>query len=345
MKHHPTHGGASPAPHEERLPTRPRETTAPPSIHESRATKSHGKHLPIAALHSVPQSWRRRLEDTIRQSALIHTQTSLAASRRSAIAFRPRGIFVGLGLCSGPRVSQALPLDAVGYLLTAETIRRSLKAPKLMVLIADTHATTSGADPAAVATRAREVIAVVKRLRQRGGFRELELFSASSIHETMAYKGIFKTVKQRSSMFHHPYFTREAADIEYIRRRCGSLVKVGWTLGSKDARRDERAFDGLYENWVGHRVTFVYTKPGRVLDDAHPRGVPYTETDPARRVCLLPDEDLQKKLNPESGPASRDTTKAARNHLKAVCRLYSQMVEPLRGTLEERVHRVLDSLV
>ena len=166
MKHHHSHGRASTAPHQGSLTPRRQESAGPVSSHERGPSQKNRKQVPVAALHSVRKSWRRRLEETIRQSALIHTQTSLAALRRSSISFRPRGVFVGLGLCSGPQVSQALPLDAVGYLLTAEAVRRSLEAPKLMVLIADTHATTSGADPVSVERQSREVVSVVERDRK-----------------------------------------------------------------------------------------------------------------------------------------------------------------------------------
>ena len=109
MKHHHSHGRASTAPHQGSLTPRRQESAGPVSSHERGPSQKNRKQVPVAALHSVRKSWRRRLEETIRQSALIHTQTSLAALRMSSISFRPRGVFVGLGLCSGLRSPRRSP--------------------------------------------------------------------------------------------------------------------------------------------------------------------------------------------------------------------------------------------
>jgi len=288
--------------------------------------------------------WKRAIRQTIQQNSLIDTKSSLKALERVSLSSRPMAIFMGIGLCSGTNLSKGLPLDAVGYVLVAEAVRRSIKAKNLIVLIADTHAISCGLPENAVNDSARDVISVIDRLRALGGFTEMKLMKASHLHSRYHYRSIFETVCSRTSAFDHPYFTKEAADIEFIRRQHNTLLKIGWSMGGTKSLRDERAFDRCYEKWVGNRVAFVYTKPGRTFDDTHPRAVPYIETDLNRRICINKGEKPGEKLRAGLKNASQQNTRAVRTHTKAVCRLYSEMVEPLHGNVETRAERIITRL-
>ncbi len=288
--------------------------------------------------------WKKAIKHTIQQNSLIDTKSSLRALERTSLSYRPMAVFMGIGLCSGTNLTRGLPLDAVGYLLAAEAIRRSIKAKKLIVLIADTHAISCGLPETAVNDSARDVISVLNRIRDLGRFTEMKFMKASELHSRYHYRSILETVCSRTSAFDHPYFTKEAADIEFIRRQHNTLLKIGWSMGGTKSVRDERAFDRCYEKWVGNRVAFVYTKPGRTLDDTHPRAVPYIETDLNRRICIRKGERADEKLRPGLTNASQQNTRAVRTHTKAVCRLYSEMVETLHGDVETRAERIISSL-
>lgn len=288
--------------------------------------------------------WKQAIRHTIQQNSLIDTKSSLRALERTSLSYRPMAVFMGIGLCSGTNLSRGLPLDAVGYVLAAEAVRKSIKAKSLIVLIADTHAISCGLPETAVNDSARDVISVLNRIRDLGRFTEMKLIKASELHSRYHYRSIFETVCSRTSAFDHPYFTKEAADIEFIRRQHNTLLKIGWSMGGTESVRDERAFDRCYEKWVGNRVAFVYTKPGRTLDDTHPRGVPYIETDLNRRICIRKGEKAGEKLRAGLNNASQQNTRAVRTHTKAVCRLYSKMVETLHGDVETRADRIITSL-
>ncbi len=312
--------------------------------------KKSGVNEPVHPLsvsepaRSFRENWKTKLIHVIYQNGLIDTAASMKAMENTPLMQRPRGVFLGIGLCSGLEPSKALPLDTVGYLLIAEAVRKSLGARSLEILIADAHAISCGVDRETVENLAEHACLVLSKLRTLGGFESMNIVKASEIHLTRIYRSIFETVKSRSSFFDHPYFTREAADIEFIRRQHESMVKIGWTMGCSGALRDERAFDDCYKKWVGNRVAFVYTKPGRILDDAHSRGAPYIEVDLSRRICIQKDEDVGAKLNSSINGVSDQNTRAVRSHIKAVCRLYSKMVEPLTGTVEERAENIIQSL-
>jgi len=290
-----------------------------------------------------PGGWQDRLRRTVVQESLFETTASLAGI--AGLACAPRAVFAGVGLCSRSDLSVALPVDLLGILLPAEQVRRAIGAGTTVALVADEHALGNGFHPDRVRQRTGETVAILRRLSTVMGL-EIEVVRASSFHGSTRYRRILAEVGLRAAPGDDAYFHRQVADLEYMHRTLGGIVKVGWVVSGSPRvarRRDELAFDQRFRAWVGRHVGFVYCKAGRTLDDRRPKASPYVVVDPSRRICLGPDEDVSGKLQRAGRQASAATVNGARRHLKAIARA-SRAVTPLTGPVEHRLQQMIRSI-
>lgn len=289
---------------------------------------------------------RARLLHVARQNPLLETRPSLAALR-AVPSRRPHAIFAGIGLVSGQRVSEALPLDVLGILLGAEAVRRAAEAERLVVMVADQHAIEKGAEESAVRRCAEHYDGALRRVAERCGFSHMQVIRASQLDAQDDFRTVLSEVKRRVPEGTDAYLTRELADIAYLRRRHPGLIKVGWALkpSAVNADRDERVFDVSYQRWMGDRAVFLYTKSGRVFDDRRRKGPPYVTRDVDRRLCLQADENVRAKLERNRDRVSECTYRGVCNHLRAITRTYSRLVRPLSGSLSVRTQTMLDQIM
>lgn len=293
-------------------------------------------------------SWRERLRKEIYESPLIETTPSAAALRRATAPRRPKTVMLGIGLCKRDRLSEGLPLDVLGVLLPAEQVRRALRATSLVVIVADAHAVDAGADARVVALRAADVARKLRRVARVCGLSALKVTRASALQSYRGYRRALAEVDERCERRDNVYVRRQLADVAFMNRALGGVVKVGWTIARSLSQRhhgDEVFFDSRFRELISDEVPFVYCKPGRTLRDARPKAPPYVAVDATARVMLASDENPAQKLRIATGKASAQTVRGVRNHLKAITRLYSEMVQPLSGKLEDRVEVMLRSLV
>lgn len=286
-----------------------------------------------------------RLHHIAEQQPLIETRPSLRALNSGIFSDNAlRTVFMGIGLASGPALSESLPLDALGMLLSGELVRQAVGAERLVVLVADTHAASNGIPTLQVARRAEQYGSLLDQIRHRSPLPHMRVIMASEIHATAEYREIYKHLQGYVPQGEHEYFKREVADIEYFHRTMGGVVKVGWAMGGRSdatALRDERAFDRRFRSWMGHHVPFVYCKAGRVLDDGKRKASPYLTLDPARRLCIDPDEDVRAKLQQGRLAVSTGTFRGVCKHLSAVARTFGKLIAPVHGTVEQRVEQML----
>lgn len=288
--------------------------------------------------------WKTRLRQLVLQEGLIETRPSLAALERVDRSAPPAAVFLGVGLCTESRLSAALPLDFLGMLLPAERVRRAVGARVLCVMLADVHALGNGFAADQVERQARQTEQSLWRIKSALRLPAMEIVRASSFHGTASYRRVLAEVGLRAGPHEDPYFIRQVADLEYLDRRAGGALKVGWTISASSRvkrRRDEVAFDDRFRQWVGKNVGFVYCKAGRTLDDRRPKASPYVAVEPARRVCLRPGEEVRAKLERARGVAAEITVKGVVRHLKAVTRSFSELVEPLGGPVDRRAQAVI----
>jgi hypothetical protein len=270
---------------------------------------------------------------------LIQTEATL--SGLAHLRERPQAVTLGIGLASQTTLGRGLPFDVLGMLLPAEQVRRAAGAERVVVLIADRHAMSNGFAQHRVRSQAREVARMLDAVR-RALRLPLDFVYAETMHQDPSYKRIHDRVCARAGAA-HPYVTLQVADTEYLRRRHGSIVKVGWVLGRKQSAntRDERFFDERFRAWLGDEVGFAYCDAGRTLDPLRPKAAPYIVLDPARRLLLTADEAVQTKLSLFAAGAPVHLQRAVTGHLRRITQVYSRTIAPLHGSLVDRVHAVL----
>lgn len=309
--------------------------------------------FPHTELRDIPRERRApappgaRLRHVIDQEPLFETAPSRHAMAEAAPSLVPRTVFAGIGLVSGSRLTRALPFDVLGLVLGAEHARRALSAERTLVLVADAHARDDGAPPALLEQRAREYTERLRAIAARCGFRHMRVVRASEWEQDPEYRATLRHVQRALPASTDAYVVRETADITHVDRLYGGVLKVGWALRAAraGAARDERVFDETFRRFVGGDACFVYAKAGRALDDRRQKVSPYIAANPARRICLAPEEDVQTKLCDAQRQVSRATYRGVCNHLRAVTRSYGKLVRPLSGDVAARTQAVIDELV
>jgi hypothetical protein len=281
----------------------------------------------------------------VREQPLFATRPSLHALER-AWQRHPATVFTGIGVASGRMVSRALPLDTLGQLLAAEQVRRAIDAQQLIVLVADAHAIAHGAPPEQVCAQARETARQLRRIARVCKLGPTHVVHGSELERDDDYRAALDHVRQHAPSERNEYVLRELADMAHFDSHGGGIVKVGWALQASPggAERDERMFDERFRRWLGREIGLLYCKPGRALDDQHPKMAPYLESEPARRICLQPGEDVHAKLERARARVSRSTLAGVRKHLRAITRTYGKLVRPLHGSLEARTEAILRDL-
>lgn len=290
----------------------------------------------------IEPTWRQELRRVVLQEPLIWSRPSLEALR-DPVPTRPRGILVGIGLCAREQLGRAVPIDLLGMLLPAEIVRRAVGEAPMLVLVADRHARENGLDEVRVQERTRATVRLLAQVRSALGLRHMKIVRASSFHDSAAYQAVLARVRERAPAGADGYVLRQVADVLYVENQYRGLIKVGWSsAGDPSAAAGEPFFDDRCRAWGRSRASFVYCKAGRVLDDRRRKAAPYVALEPSRRICIDPHEDVDRKLR--AAPVDRSTMRALRNHLRAIVYSYSRHVRPLKGTLEERVHAIIDDV-
>lgn len=301
----------------------------------------------MSAHSSDTRARHQRLTHAITQEPAILTRLSL--SRAIDARESPSAIFMGFGFCSRDALSHALPLDALTMLLAGERLRRAAGAKHLVVLLADAHCAINQLAGAQATRRVKEVERLLAGVKVRAGLRALKIVRASTFHRQEAYGAHLAQILATAQAEEASYFHLEAADVAYVQQRFGRVIKLGWAI-SNDVRtrtHDERAFDRKIDEWLASPpLGYVYCAAGRLLDDARPKGSPYLECDPARRICLDPREDVRAKLErARARGVSIEKIKGVRKALRRASRLYASLIARRpEGDLEARTQAIIDAL-
>lgn len=297
---------------------------------------------PPTALEPI---WKRQVVAAVKEEGLVEYRPSIEGVLGSNPAKKPDAVFLGMGVCTKQQVSVALPLDALGMLLPAEQIRRVLGARSVIVLIADEHARSNFGFSAAEIERITSANEdVLTRVINAFGLGAVKVVRASDFHSTAEYLEVLAEVDRRAKGLEHAYFRKEVADIEFLNRVCGGILKVGWTVSSSlnvERRHDEVAFDQRFRAWMGDHVPFIYCKAGRVLDERRPKASPYVATEESRRLCLHQGEDVRAKLRAVQSTVPQSVLKSTKRHLGALIRSFCAVVEPLSGQVEDRAQEII----
>ena len=210
------------------------------------------------------------------------------------------GCYFGIGLSNRNGITEHMPFDALGLVLTAELVRERAELDRTTVLIADEHA-ASGNDPDAVRRVSNARRDSVQNLLDRLDLRRFEIMLGSEVPR--------RDVKMNGNT----YERLQVGDMEFF-RQSGNGVKIGWKHDGMDF--DERRFDNMYTRTFGPLTTFVYTEPGRSLDgSAMP---PYLCTEKPR-LLLMEEEDIGHKVDQMTKPTRAYFIRLLDLYYKIVC--------------------------
>lgn len=162
------------------------------------------------------------------------------------------GCYFGMGLSNKYGLSEQLPFDSIGLVLTTELVRQRAELERGFILVADKHAVNGTNSIGSVERIAKDRRDFIQRLLDKMSFHECDIILGSEIPRTE----IIGTNGNR-------YENLQVGDMEFFRQR-GSGIKIGWKHSMMYF--DERHFDGVYTGIFGNVTSFVYTEPGRALD-------------------------------------------------------------------------------
>lgn len=223
-------------------------------------------------------------------------------------------IFLGGGVATQTKISRTVPFDLLGFILTAEQIKRQTKG-KVHMLIADQHAwlanNLSQSETMEAAQKLQEVvIKIITNLK------------LDNWHIHLASE-IFPNTQPNN------YEVLETKDIAHFVNHHQIGIKIGWTFSPKEIGiTDESHFDSL------HNVPTILIKPGLTDDPAKPHESPYICTDPTKRITFGDSNNW-------------DASPAVKNHLRDICLLFENIIEPFpaKTPLETKCKTIIDNIL
>lgn len=245
-----------------------------------------------------------------------------------AVNFSQPNIFIGTGIATPNELSQEIPFDVLGFLLSAEFIKRQIPNSKVFLLIADQHAWLANGFPKVGSDK----IATRQKIIFRKIISNLKLLDWHIVKASELFPSALPT----------SYEVMETRDVSHFFNNQSTGIKMGWKFVAKDKthKTDEAHFD---QN-LDFDIRSIFIKPGVTLDPTKPFESPYICTNPSKRVLLSKNENVVKKLD------SRSTTgnqrQAVQNQLKRITILFEQIVEqlPAKTPVAKKVQLIIEKI-
>lgn len=239
-------------------------------------------------------------------------------------------IFIGIGLCTPTKLSQAVPFDILGFLLTAEQLKRQIPNSKVFLLIGDQHAWLAN-------NFDKKKIQKLTSQSQKTIFRIIKTLKLKNWHVSLS-SNIFPNTAPAS------YEQLEVRDINHFFKKFNCGIKISWqfSTGNQDHKTDEAHFDQLLDI----PIQTISVKPGFTLSAQKPHQSPYICTDSSTRIVLDPQENVVKKLSSFKGQIPDGQFQAVKNQLKRVTILFESLIKPFppKMPLEEKVQIIIDKI-
>ncbi len=214
-------------------------------------------------------------------------------------SFHPN-IFIGTGICTPAQLSQAIPLDALGFILSAEFIKRQIPQAQVFLFIADQHAWLANNFD--------------KNQSQKIAQLQLKTFTKiiKSLHLTNWH--ILLASKLFPKALPASYETLETRDVNHFINHHQVGIKIGWKFssGNQSHKTDEVHFD------QGLNITSIFTKPGLTSDPHKFQESPYICTNSTTRLLLQPSYVHPRGVHEP----------AVQNQLKRITMLFEKLIQP-----------------
>ena len=241
-------------------------------------------------------------------------------------------IFLGGGLCTPTRLSQAVPFDILGFILSAEFIKQQIPNAQVFLLIADQHAWLANQfTQAQIKPIANQLHQVIKNTIKAFNLKNWQIFLASNL---------FKNLQVKS------YQDLEKRDINHFFKHHHCGIKLGWQFSPQEKihHTDEAHFD---KHTNLKPLISIMTKPGMTFDAQKPHESPYICTAPKTRIIIHPKENVKKKIKAFEGQIPAAQLKAVKKHLKRITILFNHLIKPFPPTtpLEAKVQQIINQII
>jgi len=260
-------------------------------------------------------------------------------------------VYFGTGFVTPKAITNGLPFDFLGFLLSAEHIRRETGAEKIIHLLADEHARVSkpSNDHPLIDQRVSEVSQSIKSIVKNIGLEDsYELIMASDLSKDKRYLEIYDEVTLDDQDIHEAaveYVRRQIADMAYMHQYRNTDIKLSWLIDPKAKKIgfDERFFDSVYERVRGSGLSFVYTGPGRSMLTNRPKASPYVLTEkPEDRLNINSSPAEVEKYFDRIESRSGRVASGVHNHLENIVKVYENLNGSLNGNnLCEKIQNIV----
>lgn len=226
-------------------------------------------------------------------------------------------IFVGVGIATKDQISKAVPFDILGFLLSAEFVKRQIPGSQIFLLIADQHAWLANKFDRGESQKAADKLqTIVEKVIKNLKLDNWQVFLASKIFLDALPQSYEELEKRDVTHF-------------FTSHNCG--IKIGWSfsMAETEHKTDESHFDMN----LNLPIKLLLTKPGVTNNPNKPMESPYICTDPAARITL--DKLSTSKV---------ESNKAVQNHLKRITILFEQLIKrfPNKTPLENKIKEIIN---
>lgn len=237
-------------------------------------------------------------------------------------------IFLGTGVATKNKLSEKIPFDSLGFLLSAEFIRQQIPDSHVFLLIADQHAWLANKlfeNGSKKIANQQEII--FGRLISKLGISNWHIFKASEL---------FPQAEPDS------YENLETRDVFHFFHHRNTGIKIGWKSADKNDQHltDEAHFDHNFD----FDIKSIFIKPGVTFDSSKPFESPYICTSPSKRILLSKVENVAEKLNSRLIPDNQ--CQAVQNQLKRITILFEQVIGslPVKTPVAKKVQLIIDRI-
>ncbi len=266
---------------------------------------------------------REMILEQMKKRSIINGMTVGAELRNS------KGNYLGIGISGRRELTEELPFDAMGMILTAELLKREFGLERSVIIVADRHAKTNGFDSAAIDRIAKNRRELLENTLQNLGLERFDVVLGSETFQGPLYQRMNSQQRVNAGYFIGNSYESEQLNDMALQGRTGENIKIGWSRDSMTM--DERHFDDIYRTWVGDDTTFVYVEHGRALDGTPMP--PYLNNRNLPRLFLKADEDIGKV---------GDAPRKVRNYFTRIVDLFDEVTGHATSSksIEDRLKEV-----
>lgn len=283
-----------------------------------------------------------QLVDFLKNEPLVISESSVASLKSEIFENTiDKSIFFGVGVMTESQISENVPFDILAMFFESEVLRQKLNFKKVIILIANTHATSNNKfSRAKIGKITIKTKNILEKIIKNFNLNNFELILASKIHETQKLKDILNKLPN----FRNKYLKHEIADLIWFSKTKNTLIKIGWALTKEqnDVGHDERFFDQEISKFLP-TLSFIHLESGKTFNPERLRVSPYLSLKGEKRILLLASENVEEKIKDAKINLSPDFFRGSTNHLAHIVRIFEKLNGNLLGmSFEEKISHIIE---